>query len=146
PKWDGGQYEGDETSRLVALCLAIQLGADYVDVELKRAMIVLSISTRLSTPSFPLSKLSKKRKQLISKHKMTILNKEALQVESDSEDSTEENDENREPVLVESNNIWGSIPKLNMLFHSVYEAYDFYNAYARFIGFIIRINHTAFSA
>ncbi|KAF9608970.1 hypothetical protein IFM89_012147 [Coptis chinensis] len=35
PKWDGGQYEGDKTSRLDALCLAIELGADYADIELK---------------------------------------------------------------------------------------------------------------
>ncbi|OVA04377.1 Dehydroquinase class I [Macleaya cordata] len=37
PKWEGGQYEGDETERLDALRLAIELGADYIDVELQVA-------------------------------------------------------------------------------------------------------------
>ncbi|KAJ4956139.1 hypothetical protein NE237_012922 [Protea cynaroides] len=37
PKWEGGQYEGDEQSRLDALKLAMELGADYIDVELKVA-------------------------------------------------------------------------------------------------------------
>lgn len=35
PKWEGGEYEGDDGSRLEALRLAMQLGADYIDVELK---------------------------------------------------------------------------------------------------------------
>ncbi|KAM7463037.1 hypothetical protein LguiA_031158 [Lonicera macranthoides] len=35
PKWEGGQYDGDESSRLDALRLAMELGADYIDVELK---------------------------------------------------------------------------------------------------------------
>lgn len=35
PKWEGGQYEGDEHSRLEALHLAEKLGADYIDFELK---------------------------------------------------------------------------------------------------------------
>ncbi|GLT87403.1 hypothetical protein SLE2022_054890 [Rubroshorea leprosula] len=37
PKWAGGQYEGDDNSRLEALCLASDLGADYIDLELKVA-------------------------------------------------------------------------------------------------------------
>ncbi|CAK7340836.1 unnamed protein product [Dovyalis caffra] len=37
PKWEGGQYEGDEHTRLEALRLAHELGADYVDFELKVA-------------------------------------------------------------------------------------------------------------
>ncbi|KAK6232818.1 hypothetical protein SCA6_002891 [Theobroma cacao] len=37
PKWEGGQYEGDENSRLEALCLAREMGADYIDFELKVA-------------------------------------------------------------------------------------------------------------
>ncbi|XWS58507.1 hypothetical protein CRYUN_Cryun08bG0040100 [Craigia yunnanensis] len=37
PKWEGGQYEGDEHSRLEALHLAIEMGADYIDFELKVA-------------------------------------------------------------------------------------------------------------
>ncbi|KAF9607433.1 hypothetical protein IFM89_035571 [Coptis chinensis] len=37
PKWEGGRYEGDEIVRLNALQLAMELGADYVDVELKVA-------------------------------------------------------------------------------------------------------------
>ncbi|KAL6989590.1 hypothetical protein U1Q18_015342 [Sarracenia purpurea var. burkii] len=35
PKWEGGQYEGDENERLDTLRLARELGADYVDLELK---------------------------------------------------------------------------------------------------------------
>ncbi|XP_009624049.1 bifunctional 3-dehydroquinate dehydratase/shikimate dehydrogenase, chloroplastic-like isoform X3 [Nicotiana tabacum] len=35
PTWEGGQYAGDEASRLDALRLAMELGADYIDVELK---------------------------------------------------------------------------------------------------------------
>ncbi|KAK8317622.1 hypothetical protein V6Z11_A13G118600 [Gossypium hirsutum] len=37
PKWDGGLYEGDEHSRLQTLRLAAELGADYIDFELKVA-------------------------------------------------------------------------------------------------------------
>ncbi|XP_043709231.1 bifunctional 3-dehydroquinate dehydratase/shikimate dehydrogenase, chloroplastic-like isoform X2 [Telopea speciosissima] len=42
PKWEGGQYEGDETRRLDALRLAMELGADYIDVELQVAHEFLS--------------------------------------------------------------------------------------------------------
>ena len=35
PKWEGGEYEGDDESRFEALLLAMELGAEYVDVELK---------------------------------------------------------------------------------------------------------------
>lgn len=35
PKWEGGEYEGDDRHRLDVLRLAVELGADYVDVELK---------------------------------------------------------------------------------------------------------------
>ncbi|KAM3752850.1 hypothetical protein ACB098_03G049200 [Castanea mollissima] len=37
PIWEGGQYDGDESQRQNALRLAVELGADYVDVELKVA-------------------------------------------------------------------------------------------------------------
>ncbi|KAL5712828.1 hypothetical protein ACHQM5_014957 [Ranunculus cassubicifolius] len=37
PKWAGGQYEGKENLRLIALKLAMELGADYIDVEFKVA-------------------------------------------------------------------------------------------------------------
>ncbi|KAK4266477.1 hypothetical protein QN277_027390 [Acacia crassicarpa] len=37
PNWEGGKYDGDENKRLDALRLAIELGADYIDVELKVA-------------------------------------------------------------------------------------------------------------
>uniref|UniRef100_A0A1D1ZK98 Bifunctional 3-dehydroquinate dehydratase/shikimate dehydrogenase, chloroplastic n=1 Tax=Anthurium amnicola TaxID=1678845 RepID=A0A1D1ZK98_9ARAE len=37
PKWEGGEYEGDEVKRLDVLRLAMEMGADYVDVELKVA-------------------------------------------------------------------------------------------------------------
>ena len=38
PIWEGGQYDGDESQRQNALRLAVELGADYVDVELKVAI------------------------------------------------------------------------------------------------------------
>ncbi|XP_010674966.2 bifunctional 3-dehydroquinate dehydratase/shikimate dehydrogenase, chloroplastic [Beta vulgaris subsp. vulgaris] len=37
PTWEGGQYDGDESKRRSALRKAMELGADYVDVELKVA-------------------------------------------------------------------------------------------------------------
>ncbi|KAF3440499.1 hypothetical protein FNV43_RR18783 [Rhamnella rubrinervis] len=37
PKWEGGQYDGDENERQEALRLAMEFGADYVDVELQIA-------------------------------------------------------------------------------------------------------------
>ncbi|KAK6122628.1 hypothetical protein DH2020_043627 [Rehmannia glutinosa] len=37
PVWEGGQYDGDENSRFVALRLAMELGADHIDIELKAA-------------------------------------------------------------------------------------------------------------
>ena len=35
PIWEGGEYDGDESQRQDALRLAIQLGSEFVDVELK---------------------------------------------------------------------------------------------------------------
>ncbi|KAH7654243.1 3-dehydroquinate dehydratase type I protein [Dioscorea alata] len=37
PKWEGGEYEGDEISRFEALRLAMEFGSDYVDIELQAA-------------------------------------------------------------------------------------------------------------
>ncbi|WOL18862.1 bifunctional 3-dehydroquinate dehydratase/shikimate dehydrogenase, chloroplastic-like isoform X2 [Canna indica] len=37
PKWEGGEYDGDEQQRLETLCSAMELGAEYVDIELKVA-------------------------------------------------------------------------------------------------------------
>ncbi|XP_010503257.1 PREDICTED: bifunctional 3-dehydroquinate dehydratase/shikimate dehydrogenase, chloroplastic-like [Camelina sativa] len=37
PKWEGGQYGGDQKERQDVLRLAMELGADYVDVELQVA-------------------------------------------------------------------------------------------------------------
>ncbi|GAB4835886.1 hypothetical protein Ancab_000805 [Ancistrocladus abbreviatus] len=37
PKWEGGRYAGDESKRLGALQRAMELGANYIDVELKAA-------------------------------------------------------------------------------------------------------------
>ncbi|KAL5712831.1 hypothetical protein ACHQM5_014959 [Ranunculus cassubicifolius] len=59
PKWEGGFYEGDEGSRLDALQLAAELGADYVDIELKVASeFIKSIY----------DKRSKKLKVIVSSH------------------------------------------------------------------------------
>lgn len=35
PKSEGGLYDGDENTRLEALQLALEFGADFIDVELK---------------------------------------------------------------------------------------------------------------
>ncbi len=35
PNWEGGQYDGDDATRFEALRLAMELGVDYVDIELK---------------------------------------------------------------------------------------------------------------
>ncbi|XP_050384124.1 bifunctional 3-dehydroquinate dehydratase/shikimate dehydrogenase, chloroplastic-like [Argentina anserina] len=37
PVWEGGQYEGDETKRQDALRSAMELGANYIDIELEVA-------------------------------------------------------------------------------------------------------------
>lgn len=37
PNWEGGQYDGDDTKRFEALLSAMELGAEYVDIELKVA-------------------------------------------------------------------------------------------------------------
>ncbi|MED6182771.1 hypothetical protein PIB30_031877 [Stylosanthes scabra] len=37
PNWEGGMYQGDDNSRFEALRLAMDLGADYIDIELKVA-------------------------------------------------------------------------------------------------------------
>ncbi|KAL4320331.1 hypothetical protein GQ457_18G008130 [Hibiscus cannabinus] len=37
PRWEGGQYDGNENERREALRLAMELGADYIDIELKVA-------------------------------------------------------------------------------------------------------------
>lgn len=37
PIWEGGEYDGDENSRFNALQLAMELGADHIDIELKAA-------------------------------------------------------------------------------------------------------------
>ncbi|KAK7337843.1 hypothetical protein VNO77_18430 [Canavalia gladiata] len=44
PKWEGGYYEGDENVRLEALQLALELGADFIDVELKAASSFLTLA------------------------------------------------------------------------------------------------------
>lgn len=38
PIWEGGQYDGDENERVDVLRLAMELGADYIDVELQVAL------------------------------------------------------------------------------------------------------------
>ncbi|KAI9099122.1 hypothetical protein K1719_024889 [Acacia pycnantha] len=37
PTWEGGKYNGDESNRQAALRLAVELGSEFVDVELKVA-------------------------------------------------------------------------------------------------------------
>ncbi|XP_071732300.1 bifunctional 3-dehydroquinate dehydratase/shikimate dehydrogenase, chloroplastic-like [Rutidosis leptorrhynchoides] len=41
PKWDGGLYDGDENSRVEALLLAKDLGAEYIDLELQVASDIM---------------------------------------------------------------------------------------------------------
>ncbi|KAF3330288.1 bifunctional 3-dehydroquinate dehydratase/shikimate dehydrogenase [Carex littledalei] len=43
PKWEGGEYDGDDETRIEALLLAMELGADYVDIEFKVAARLLSL-------------------------------------------------------------------------------------------------------
>lgn len=54
PKWDGGLYEGDEQARLETLNLAKELGAEYVDYELK---VLLYNMYRISTLFVPVLNL-----------------------------------------------------------------------------------------
>lgn len=35
PNWEGGRYDGDDATRFETLRLAMELGVDYVDIELK---------------------------------------------------------------------------------------------------------------
>ncbi|KAL5566202.1 hypothetical protein UlMin_029366 [Ulmus minor] len=35
--WEGGQYKGDESKRIDALCVAMEVGADFIDIELQVA-------------------------------------------------------------------------------------------------------------
>ncbi|OMO98402.1 Dehydroquinase class I [Corchorus olitorius] len=66
PVWEGGQYDGDEKERQNVLRLAMELGADYIDVELKvadefvesiyekkpeKAKIIVSYHNNENTPS-----------------------------------------------------------------------------------------------
>ncbi|KAL5566199.1 hypothetical protein UlMin_029363 [Ulmus minor] len=37
PIWEGGQYKGDESKRQDALCVAMEVGADFIDIELQVA-------------------------------------------------------------------------------------------------------------
>ncbi|XP_047338252.1 bifunctional 3-dehydroquinate dehydratase/shikimate dehydrogenase, chloroplastic isoform X2 [Impatiens glandulifera] len=63
PTWEGGQYDGDENSRLDALRFAMETGADYIDVELQVA------------PEFTKSLLGKKPakcKIIVSNHNYQI--------------------------------------------------------------------------
>ncbi|XP_011627391.1 bifunctional 3-dehydroquinate dehydratase/shikimate dehydrogenase, chloroplastic isoform X2 [Amborella trichopoda] len=46
PKWEGGEYEGDDHTRLDVLRLAMEMGADYIDVELQVPIIGLVMRER----------------------------------------------------------------------------------------------------
>ncbi|KAL2244113.1 UNVERIFIED_CONTAM: Bifunctional 3-dehydroquinate dehydratase/shikimate dehydrogenase, chloroplastic [Sesamum indicum] len=46
PIWEGGQYDGDENSRFNALRLAMELGADHIDIELKIPIIAMVMGER----------------------------------------------------------------------------------------------------
>jgi len=47
PKWEGGMYDGDENKRLDALRVAMELGADYIDVELQVLFLFHLMKARL---------------------------------------------------------------------------------------------------
>ncbi|KAK3023667.1 hypothetical protein RJ639_043548 [Escallonia herrerae] len=51
PRWQGGHYEGDERARLEALRLAIEMGADYIDIELKVAFDLMEEHRRTGSSS-----------------------------------------------------------------------------------------------
>nr|WGS95728.1 bifunctional 3-dehydroquinate dehydratase /shikimate dehydrogenase [Crinum x powellii] len=59
PKWEGGQYEGDDSKRFEVLQLAMELGAEYVDVELQVAQEFLD---------FISGKRPKSTKLIVSSH------------------------------------------------------------------------------
>lgn len=65
PKWEGGNYEGDETARLEALSMATELGAAYVDVELKAAKQFFDVR---QGPASEGSLLPNKTKIILSSH------------------------------------------------------------------------------
>uniref|UniRef100_A0ACD5VF43 Uncharacterized protein n=2 Tax=Avena sativa TaxID=4498 RepID=A0ACD5VF43_AVESA len=46
PNWEGGRYDGDDAARFETLRLAMELGVDYVDIELKVPIIGLVMSER----------------------------------------------------------------------------------------------------
>ncbi|WOL18861.1 bifunctional 3-dehydroquinate dehydratase/shikimate dehydrogenase, chloroplastic [Canna indica] len=54
PKWEGGQYEGDDKPRYNALCLAMELGAEYVDIELKVAEDFVKLISEKKPENFKL--------------------------------------------------------------------------------------------
>ncbi|KAL4202575.1 hypothetical protein AMTRI_Chr02g221800 [Amborella trichopoda] len=63
PKWEGGQYEGDDHYRLDTLFMAMELGADYIDVELQVVNDFMSSITR---------KKPSKSKVIVSSHNYQI--------------------------------------------------------------------------
>ena len=50
-KWEGGEWEGDEVTRQDLLRTAIDLGAEYVDVELKVFFFVLCLCSGVRSNS-----------------------------------------------------------------------------------------------
>ncbi|GKG63535.1 hypothetical protein Tco_0643083, partial [Tanacetum coccineum] len=43
PTWEVCQYDRDEQSRLAALCFAMELGADHIDVELNVSLSLIIV-------------------------------------------------------------------------------------------------------
>ncbi|XP_078168588.1 bifunctional 3-dehydroquinate dehydratase/shikimate dehydrogenase, chloroplastic-like [Carex rostrata] len=54
PNWEGGQYQGDDSTRFSALRSAIELGAEYVDIELKVAEKFISTISEERPENFKL--------------------------------------------------------------------------------------------
>jgi len=65
PDWEGGNYSGPEDQRLRALWLAVQLGAAYVDVELKAAAQFFASSPQASGETSRVTKI------ILSSHNYT---------------------------------------------------------------------------
>ncbi|KAL6884509.1 hypothetical protein ACP4OV_010445 [Aristida adscensionis] len=63
PNWEGGQYEGDDTTRFETLRLAMELGVDYVDIELK---VVYHVADKFM--SFISGNKPEKCKLIVSSH------------------------------------------------------------------------------
>nr|CAB3473160.1 unnamed protein product [Digitaria exilis] len=67
PSWEGGQYEGDDTTRFEALRLAMELGVDYVDIELKE---IANLVARIQAVGADIVKVATTAKDIVDVSRM----------------------------------------------------------------------------